>query len=818
MWCLLTVALAADIDVYGFDDLATILETASSGDRILLQPDLFFLDRNVSVAADITITTAYPGAPLLVFGGRTLTSTGDLTLSSIYVDSPDVVSYGALTLVDLDVYSGDDAFTQYGGSIELVDVQAQWVDTLVVARDDGYGPPTVTASLVQLNDGYGHAFDLRDASATLSDIVLSYRSGMMTLADGDAVVSGVTQVGWGDGSATMRVVGSDLTVSGLGAHDDSTPWVDSTSSAVSVDGAVIDHWFYPAAFVAQSSGLTLTDTVGYWAEHLVDQQGGVLTIDQLTVANGWGYPGLIDLDDVDATLTGVDASSLYGSVVHGLDGTLTVRGSTFVGGTASALDVTGTELVVHDSVFADNQGTYGYYYGYPIGVAGGGAIRAIDSAVELADLVLTGNVGEMGGALLLSDVTGTATRLWGCDNEAVEGGALWATGGLTLTASAFRGNRATVGGGLVMGSGTGSHLTLLDNRADDGSAVYGPFTLGESLIVGHDGVAAAGGVMLAGNLWWDTPVPTDVPLPASELVADPYLVVGSACGPAMAVPTWGGAATDAAADLDPDGSAGDLGATGGPDAAPGLWVDDDKDGVVAVYDCDDADPTVGATSLRYLDDDGDGFGSGLPYAGGCPLPGDALVGGDCDDSDGARAPGLEEVVGDGIDQDCDGVDRVQCYVDDDGDGFGADPVEVDGSCIGHALVAGDCDDSDGVVFPGAEDPPCDGINADCGAQPLGGEDDDGDGLTWEEEEALGTSDCDRDSDGDGISDGVEVEMGSDPADGVPGALGGEVEYRTKTVPGPSAPDYGCGCSQAMAPGGAALGALLLPFWRRRRCA
>ena len=44
------------------------------------------------------------------------------------------------------------------------------------------------------------------------------------------------------------------------------------------------------------------------------------------------------------------------------------------------------------------------------------------------------------------------------------------------------------------------------------------------------------------------------------------------------------------------------------------------------------------------------------------------MGGDCDDSDGSVNPAQEEIVSDGIDQNCDAVEL--CYVDADEDGFG----------------------------------------------------------------------------------------------------------------------------------------------------
>ncbi|MEX1361560.1 MAG: MopE-related protein [Nannocystaceae bacterium] len=89
-----------------------------------------------------------------------------------------------------------------------------------------------------------------------------------------------------------------------------------------------------------------------------------------------------------------------------------------------------------------------------------------------------------------------------------------------------------------------------------------------------------------------------------------------------------------------------------------------------------------------LDDDGDGFDIGL----------------DCDDSDPDVNPGEVEICGDGIDNDCDGVDDV-CANDLDGDGFDA----ID-----------DCDDMDANVNPDAKedcfsgvDDNCDGIMTEC---------------------------------------------------------------------------------------------------------
>ena len=128
-------------------------------------------------------------------------------------------------------------------------------------------------------------------------------------------------------------------------------------------------------------------------------------------------------------------------------------------------------------------------------------------------------------------------------------------------------------------------------------------------------------------------------------------------------------------------------------------------------DCDGrVDETGGATSLLWPDDDGDGYGDadGTPIETTVAVEGFAPIAGDCDDDDPAVHPGAEELCN-GLDDDCDG--RADARLgpgdteDDDGDGF------PDAACAEDGAVA-DCNDLDPGVYPGAPET-CDGVDNDC---------------------------------------------------------------------------------------------------------
>ncbi len=112
-----------------------------------------------------------------------------------------------------------------------------------------------------------------------------------------------------------------------------------------------------------------------------------------------------------------------------------------------------------------------------------------------------------------------------------------------------------------------------------------------------------------------------------------------------------------------------------------------------------------------------------------------LPGGDCDDSLAEINPAADDAWADGVDSDCGGEDDY----DVDGDGYVPDDAVglatqyVDGS---GALPGNDCDDDEADVNPGATDTWRDGIDQDCGGED--DYDVDQDGWVRDDDEGLPT--------------------------------------------------------------------------------
>ena len=139
---------------------------------------------------------------------------------------------------------------------------------------------------------------------------------------------------------------------------------------------------------------------------------------------------------------------------------------------------------------------------------------------------------------------------------------------------------------------------------------------------------------------------------------------------------------------------------------------------------DEQDQSCDGTEICYVDADGDKFHNGAEVASpnlNCRDAGEAFIwypSGDCNDADAKINPWAIEIVGDEIDQDCDGKER--CYVDADEDGYRGlgSPAGLDQDCDdpGEARAgepAGDCRDWDAKFNPGKAEIPGDGADQNC---------------------------------------------------------------------------------------------------------
>ncbi len=240
------------------------------------------------------------------------------------------------------------------------------------------------------------------------------------------------------------------------------------------------------------------------------------------------------------------------------------------------------------------------------------------------------------------------------------------------------------------------------------------------------------------------------------------------------------------ADSDSDGYAG---------ATTGDYCDQPSGYYTTSDDCDDADAAINPAAIEvcdlvdndcdalvdegvettfYVDADSDTYGDATLSDDACSAPlGYVADPTDCDDTDAAINPGVDEIAGDEVDQDCDGTE--ECYVDGDRDDYWQDSTatmvspDLDCTDLGEALASmgGDCDDSDPAYHPGApetdcadpEDYNCDGSSGyadlDADAFPACEECDDSDAAVNPDATEICNGvddDCDGTIDGPGSAD------------------------------------------------------------------
>lgn len=164
----------------------------------------------------------------------------------------------------------------------------------------------------------------------------------------------------------------------------------------------------------------------------------------------------------------------------------------------------------------------------------------------------------------------------------------------------------------------------------------------------------------------------------------------------------------------------------------------------------DSSPDTCTSQLTYIDADGDGYGDSATAVESCNVPaGSVLVAGDCDDADDDINPGALEVCdAANVDEDCDGL------ADNDDDS--RDPTTA--AILGYPDDDGDGygdEDAEGVLWC---DDPGDGY-----AEEAGDCDDDND-ETWPGAEEICNDGADNDCDGTSNECGLSGDMSLADAD------------------------------------------------------
>ena len=492
-----------------------------------------------------------------------------------------------------------------------------------------------------------------------------------------------------DGGGTMRPVEIHLTEAVL----------DNVTFELAGPAAV------GASIHIDDSEVTMRGCTFAQAAAVTNDGGHMFVLDSIVTLDGCTFDRGLAADD--------------GGAIRIVDSDATILGSTFTncqadsGGAIDAQNGAANLVVLRDNLFelnaatsADGKADDGF----------GGAAIVFGGQAIIEGNTFRSNTASLGGGALdltaLNDSRVAFNRFEG--NEADEGGAvaIYNPHDVSIVANTMVNQTATRHGGGVYVGGNGTYEIVgnafCDNAAEMGGAVLSNGWSGRLAGTLRHNVASEQHATLQGGtfLFWVSDVEV-----AQNTIVDSATAQGA---------VWVGSASTA--NLRNNVFVGN---GGGPIYAPQtnvaasfnlFWMNEttvsdvtgifpiledpgftDASQVCGGYAAPANSPLIDAGDPKVLDDDGTRSDLGAYGGPGASLvhdlDGDGVIEGDCAPYDAKLTEATTEVVGDGLDQDCDGLDL--CYVDGDGDGVGSKELLV-GDCTdtGLASTSGDCDDAD----------------------------------------------------------------------------------------------------------------------------
>jgi len=697
------------------------VDAALDGDTLLVDPGIYpgsvdLTDRILTIVSvgGAASTTIGPGSGDEVI----LVDDGDLHLEGFTVDGGgsrigvDVFS-GTLTVVDSVITNGD-SDADGGGIRAKVDaiVDVQGCEFSFNHADDQGGAIMADVAVVTIDDSIFHDNDAATGGAISID-----RYGSLVLTN--STVTNNTAVNLGGGlslegfgftlTATNVEFGFNTAESLLDTGRGGGVYAEGFGSIATFDDCDIhDNFADSGGGMAVENGADITVTNAPFSDNIADWDGGGLS---LLEDSDDGYPTTLSLTacTFSDNIAGQDGGGFHGrdESDDGIPTALDIIGGSFVrnaadmGGAISFLNLV---LTVDGVTFSDNTA-----------VNQGTAIRTDSTVDDRSELHVVASLFERNGINLwygaildifdstFVDSVGYPVSTTYADSVELRRNQFCGNRSfnfsnatqLTVYNNVFADDKDTHQQVHLNGFDAAMRMDLFNNHfVGVGLSFPNLFDPVPDSVVNnvfafiHDdpnsGLRLTSDPdILAYNLVYD--IKGELDWPGTQTLWDDPLLLGyqpGNCDLANMVPGAGSPLIDGGdpALYDLDGSRSDIGAFGGPDPIAVFDTDADGDGIRAIEDCDDNASLVGASTLWFPDNDGDGLG-GLIAVYSC-APAGVAVGGDCDDDDPAIGG------------------PPTWYYDEDGDGFGVGAPIV--TCIPRtylAPVAGDCDDGDAFLNP-----------------------------------------------------------------------------------------------------------------------